>query len=399
MIARSILFSAFTLSLAACSHTAGDTIARTTPLWLAPQAAVQSATKPTMVDCTVRANEKDVKCTSSQVGTVGSGPKFTGGLTTQVNHGFVSGNQLILAVELTGSDDEYGGIFGVDLTTGARTLLSGKMNDPVNGEVTKGTGKSLNQVRDVAPGPNNTWVALAAKGTQGNRTIFSINPSTGDRSVLFDASMTPCAGIAGTQVGIDPASGIAAGPDGAVYVALNNMPQSSGKGIAKIAGGKCSVVTLSGASNAANNRGSGPTVIGSFLYNVTYRNNALQILQFNTHPSILSIDPSTGNRTMVSVSPDKGTGPDLATDSMTIGPDGTIWTYHAYRNGVYGLVSVDPATGNRTRHEPKGGPAKRAQGPDRGIWVHPNGKHVLLQYGNAILIYDPATGNSNTLSY
>jgi hypothetical protein len=48
-----------------------------------------------------------------------------------VNHGFVSGNQLILAVEFSGTDDEYGGIFGVELSTGKRTLLAGKYPDPV----------------------------------------------------------------------------------------------------------------------------------------------------------------------------------------------------------------------------------------------------------------------------
>lgn len=364
------------------------------------------ATPVTMVDCTTRPNDdKDPKCVSAVAGTVGTGPKFTGGLTTQVGHGFISGNQLIVAVELTGADDEYGGIFGVDLTTGDRTLLSGKLNDPVNGEVSKGTGPaetSLNGVRDVAQGPNNTWIAFAAKNVAAERVLFSIDPATGNRKVIFKGTSTACTGIANNAtVAFDNVSGLAVGPDGASYLALNNIPQGSGKGIAKVTpDGKCSVVTLSAATVAANNKGSGPTMIGSFLYNVTYQNDALYLLQFNTHPSILSINPVTGNRTMISVSPDKGTGPDLATDSMAVSPDGqTIWTYNAVRNGKYGLVSADVATGNRTPSEPKGGPAKKAQAPDRGIWVHPDGAHLLLQYANSIILYEPATGNSNTLSY
>lgn len=366
---------------------------------IAPSFASQeasAATSLTLVDCTQRANEKDPRCGSLVAGTVGAGPKFSGGLTTAVNHGFVSGNQLVIAVELTGSDDEYGGIFGIDLTSGNRTLLSGKMKDPVNGDVTKGTGKPLNMVRDVALAPNGSWVAYAAAGTAGNRELFSIEPSTGNRKLFFDSAKSPCAGSA-VAVSFDPTSGVTVGADGATYVVLNNMPQSSGKGIAKVTpDGKCSVVTLSAATT---NRGTGPDVIGSFLYNVTYKNDSLYLLQFNTHPSILAIDPKTGNRRMVSVSPDKGTGPDMGGDSMAIAPDGTFWTYNGYRSGSTGLVSVDAGTGNRTKHEPKGGPAKRIQGPDRGIWVHPNGKYILLQYGNAILVYDPATGNSNTLSY
>jgi hypothetical protein len=350
----------------------------------------------TMVDCTVRANENDVKCSSSKAGTVGSGPKFTGGLTTAVNHGFVSGNQLIIAVEFTASDDDLGGIFGIDLTTGKRTLLSGKIKDPVEGDVVKGTGKSLNMVRDVALAPNGSWVAYATQSNTSNRVLLSIDPATGNRKTFFDEGASACAGSA-AKVMFDPTAGITVGPDGATYAVLNNFPQSSGKGLAKITpDGKCSVVTLS--ASAASNKGTGPDVIGSFLYNPTFRSDAVYLLQFNTHPSVLSIDPKTGNRKMVS-SADKGTGPDAAGDSLAVAPDGTIWTYNGYRSGVYGLVSIDPVTGNRTRSEPKGGPAKRAQGNDRGIWVHPDGKHLLLQYGNAILLYEPATGNSNTLSY
>lgn len=357
-----------------------------------------------LFDCSQAGTDADPRCNTSMAGTVGSGPKFTGGLTTTVRHGFVAGDQLVLAVEFTAADDTYGGIFGVDLKTGNRTLLSGKYKDPVTGDVSKGAGpagKSLNQVRDIALGPNNTWYALAAQNLQANRIVYAIDPATGDQRVVFDAASAPCTGITGVaQVSFDPDSGLAVGGDGAVYLALNNIPQSSGKGVARIgADGKCTVVTLSGAATSADNHGSGPDVIGTFLYNLTFRDGVLAVLQFNTHSSIITIDPATGNRTMVSVSPDKGMGPDLATDSMAIAPDGTFWTYHGQRNGVFGLVSVDPATGNRTAHDAKAGPLKKEQGPDRGIWAHPDGKHILMQYANAILIYDPATGNSNTLSY
>jgi hypothetical protein len=350
-----------------------------------------------MVDCTTRANEKDVKC-QGEPGTAGSGPKFKGGLTTEINHGFVRGNELVVAVELTGADDEYGGVFSVDLSNGNRKLISGKYNDPLEGEVTRGSGKTLNMVKDVAPGPNGTLIAFAAKNLGANRLIVSINPATGDRSVLFDQAKTSCAGISDREVMFDPGSGVAVGPDGAVYAVLNNMPQGSGKGIARIAGGKCAVVTLSGADNAATNKGGGPTMIGSFLYNLTFRDNALYVLQYNTHPSIMKIDPATGNRSIVS-SADRGTGRDLAENSFAFAADGTIWTYQGYKSGFSGLVAVDPSTGNRTVSDPKGGPIKRTQGPDRGLWAHPDGKRLIVQYAKGLYLYDPATGNSNTLSY
>jgi hypothetical protein len=376
--------------------------AATPPAPAASPATAPAAAAPTsaggMVDCTVRANDKDAKCAGEQ-GTAGSGPKFKGGLTTEINHGFVRGSELIVAVELTGADDDYGGIFSVDLTTGNRKLISGKYNDPVDGEVARGSGKvSLNAVRDVAPGPNGTLIAFAVKNLQATRSILSINPATGDRTVLWDQREGSCAGIPNRDVLFDPGSGIAVGPDGAVYAVLNNNPQGTGKGIAKITGGKCSVITLSGAETTANNKGGGPTMIGSFLYNLTFRNDGLYILQYNTHPSIMKIDPATGNRSIVS-SADKGTGHDLAENSMAFAPDGTIWTYQAYKSGFSGLVAVDPSTGNRTVSEPKGGPVKRTQGSDHGLWVHPDGKRLIVQYAKGLFLYDPATGNSNALSY
>lgn len=356
-----------------------------------------------LFDCSASGTDSDPRCNTSTAGTVGAGPKFTGGLSTAVHHGFIADNKLVLAVEFTAVDDVYGGIFTVDLATGDRALVSGKYKDPVNGDVSHGTspaGVSLNQVRDVALGPDGKWYALAAESLQSERLIVAIDPATGNQHVVFNADKTTCTGISSGQVEFDPDSGIAVGTDGSIYVVLNNLPVSSGKGIARVASdGTCTIVTLSGAETTADNHGTGPDVIGSFLYNVTFHNNALALLQFNTHSSIITIDPATGNRTMVSVSPDKGTGPDLATDSMAIAADGTYWTYNGERNGVFGLVSVDGATGNRTAHDAKYGPAQKEQGDDRGIWVHPDGRHILLQYANAILIYDPATGNSNTLSY
>jgi len=47
------------------------------------------------------------------------------------------GNQLILAVEFTATDDDLGGISAIDLDTGNRTLVSGKIKDPVLGDIVK----------------------------------------------------------------------------------------------------------------------------------------------------------------------------------------------------------------------------------------------------------------------
>jgi len=347
-----------------------------------------------MLDCTNRDNQSKPKCGTSDAGTIGTGPKFTGGFSA-VNNGFVSGNQLVIAVDLKAEGDKYGGVFGVDLTTGNRKLLSGIMDDPVEGEVTKGSGPNLDTIVTVQPGPGGKWFAYTAQGSSGKRAVLSIDPKTGDRTALFEGNQVKCVGI---EKAVTFDSKMAVGPDGSFYFMLNGNPMGTGKGVAKVQNGKCTVLSLSLGAEGSN-KGTGPTMIGTDLNDIEIRDNALYVLQWNTHHSIIKVDLATGNRTLVS-SADKGTGRDMQGNSMAFMPDGKIWTYAAYANGFSGLVAVDPGTGNRTVSEPQGrGPIARTQGADHGLWAHPDGKHLIAQYGKHLVIYDPATGNSNELSY
>src|SRR5262249_39446872 len=107
-----------------------------------------------------------------------------------IRGGFVSGTTLILAVEYGAQDDDLGGVVSVDLTTGNRTLVSGKRSD------TEGRGDGspkLNNVQipdlggiwDVEPLPGGHYLAIVSKGVSGRRTLVEIDPATGNRTLVW----------------------------------------------------------------------------------------------------------------------------------------------------------------------------------------------------------------------
>jgi hypothetical protein len=97
----------------------------------------------------------------------GSGPVF------QSLHGagLDSDGHLIVA------DYSQRAVFEVDLATGARSILS---------DATHGTGPVFGQVRDLVILPAGDIVAIAESSTsQFNYSLFQIDPTTGNRSVLL----------------------------------------------------------------------------------------------------------------------------------------------------------------------------------------------------------------------
>src|SRR5438552_14783664 len=123
------------LVMACCFGTVST--AEAGPTKAAPAAAPPSGAT-LAVDCAKA--EKDPRCgrvSWAKGGTIGAGPAVNGGQGfPSIGDGFIDGNRLVAAVELGGQFDDNGAIMSFDLTSGDRTILSGKMEDLAKGPVT-----------------------------------------------------------------------------------------------------------------------------------------------------------------------------------------------------------------------------------------------------------------------
>lgn len=363
--------------------------------------ATPAPTKPAAllpVDCV--ASAKDPRCGRvSWVagGSIGSGPAVRGGPGfPSIGDGFVDGNRLVAAVELGAQSDDNGAIMSFDLTTGDRTIVSGKTEDPAKGPVTVGTGPDLGFVRGVAQS-GSTWLALVSKGSTDPVSIIRIDPKTGNRTLEAKIDKPPtCAGST-AKLQIDPTSGIAASPDGTAYVAAGNM--SRAVTILAFKGGSCSVVTMSGAGGFES-KGSGPTIESQDHYrSLRYEGGKIWALHGITN-SLMTIDVATGNRARVSSGESStrvGAG-DAKLGYTTLALAGArVWTVGAWA-GTRDFILTDAlvSNGQRTSHDAPNGPASRDGAT--GVFVHPTKPLLVLVVDNAVVLYDPATGANAIVS-
>jgi hypothetical protein len=63
------------------------------------------------------------------------------------------------------------------------------------------------------------------------------------------------------------------------------------------------------------------------------------------------------------------------------------------------LTEVDRATGARKAHPNDFGPIQAQPLTAQNVWLHPTYAALVLELNGAIIVYDPATGISNTLSF
>lgn len=359
------------------------------------------------VDCTKTANGSNSACTrasSQPARTFGQGPSLkdlTKGFGNTYYGGFVdaANSRLVTAATWDSDAAPKGYIVAVDINNGNRTVLSGTYEDPQQGNKTVGTGPELGRLYDVQKGPNNMLYAVQ-KGF-GPTRIFRIDPATGNRTQLWDSS-TPntarCNGSTGTAVYLTPSFFSLAVSDTAIYLGLSNNPAATGVGVAEvsIAGTTCKILSLSGNSSAnAVNPGTGPSYTAGEPVSLTLSGGKLYYLIGQTK-ELVSVDPANGNRLRV-VGPTVGTGPDLAAQRIAIdATKNTVYTVGSFAGNGTPIVQADLTTGNRTallNSGPGGFPG------EMNVLVHPSKPLLFLFASAAILLYDPATGNSNNFSY
>jgi hypothetical protein len=178
---------------------------------------------------------------------------------------------------------------------------------------------------------------------------------------------------------------------------------AAGEGAVKFSGsglGTCSVVTLAQAVTTTDDRGTGPIDVATLRAFHFQAPNTIWALADETE-SLFSIDAMSGNRVRVSSSSAGtmvGAGGSLGTVQLALG-NPLIWTIGGFAGGALTLASADPSTGNRTAAPLLNGPAAFAQADNPEVWLVPQSSFLVITGDNAFILYDPATDNSNTLSF
>jgi streptogramin lyase len=119
----------------------------------------------------------------------------------------------------------------------------------------------------------------------------------------------------------------------------------------------------------------------------------------STFPAVFSVDPATGNRTVVSSS-SVGSGPNF-TDLGAIDLDssGNILVSNVTAGSDDGIWSVDPATGNRTILSNSGNGSGTNFIVPLGFALDASGNILIADSGvDALFSVDPATGNRTIIS-
>ena len=365
-----------------------------------------TSTTLTLVDC--KANTTDAKCptTLRSDARIGKGPRLNLGRT---QGGYVEGTKLVVALDLDDNLDDKSLIASVDLVTGERKALSGKYEDPSNGEVAIGSGPSLYLpygIVKVADG-----IVVASSGPDGTISLLKVDPATGNRTALWSsdaAGRLSCGKLANKAlISVSHEVGVAAGPSGEFYLGMEYPNDSfTLEGIARIKPDKtCEVVTLSRkvGGSSPDDVGSGPALYSNLRGN-TFLNGAVWLITHDEY-SLFRVD-GAGKRTRVSSSygaTQVGDGDaEMGRNSFALdGTSNVVWTVGATNTGSLFITSVDLTNGNRTDRMATGsyGPVKGTSGGNPFVWTIPGSSYLAIEHGEATMVFDPATGNSNVVSY
>jgi hypothetical protein len=371
----------------------------------AADAPPMTSPAPTLLDCkfgTPTANDRRCKRTDEPLG---SGPRFqdpTPG--TPFGYGFLEGDTLVVAMgnRLMGpGQPRQGTIMRVDLRTGDRAVVSGTYSDPATGAKTVGTGPEFGNVGDVQKGPDGAWYVYAITDT---RRIMKVDPATGARTLVGTISEGICRFALGGGPGSSLTRMNVVAPD-EFLVTFDQASPARGILRVKMSGGAgtCTVLTGTSASDKTFERGSGPPIL-SPLAGVSLYQGSIYAVD-TTAGALLKIDPATGDRIKVSSTTDKlGSGAFpirrgfLAIRGKTATQFGTgAGTSPPGTNSFHTTISLE--TGDRTGSPRMGdGPAITASENDPA-WAHATWPFLILTNGDSIVLYDPATGNRNYLSY
>jgi hypothetical protein len=336
----------------------------------------------TRIDCIDRRNAADPRCLSYPdvlPGTIGSGPPFI----RTPKGGFIEGRTMVVALDPV---DTPGYLFSIDLDTGDRTLVSGDYEDPRSGPRTVGAGPAFDRPVDVERGADG-WYVLTGAG------LVRVDPATGDRELA--RPFETCRSADGPyQIWL---SSFTMDASGVAYVSTINVRTGNGI-VAMSPDGTCRVASWS-ALPGYPNIGTGPTGGTESFSGLTHYEGFLYATDFLSE-ALYRIDPASGDRIRVSSSYDGqpiGAGPELLVNGYVAFPASgrAFTTGNGY--GDWQVSEVDVASGDRTTRPVVAGPLFDAYEPGPSIVI--DGSATILGVDEGLIVFEPDTGNSYTLSH
>jgi hypothetical protein len=293
----------------------------------------------------------------------GQGPRMRDlASTVQAWNGVLVGDEWYVAVGWSTASKKYQTmIFAIDIETGDRRHVSGAFNDPSNGYTEVGAGPQFITLMDMKLGKDGMLYGVGAISDIGAPKVYRIDPTTGDRELLFDEESadpgTLCPNgstLPGKKVLQMIPEGWAMDDDYNFYFAYINMP---GRGVAKFPKdfSKCEFLTRVPDANQSTTL---KDPVGAGYSEVQFQMRAFEIaggkLYAVSDTKLLEVDLATGNRKLISNGKDVG---GLGAGPINAEALGDRWTrWDPYRNvlwtygikGASGAIAVDLTTGDRT---------------------------------------------------
>ena len=252
-------------------------------------------------------------------------------------------------------------IFAIDLDTGARRHVSGSYVDPINGTTDLGAGPAFVNVLDMELGTDGMLYAMGAKSGIASPKVWKVDPSSGDRTLLFDEETAPVetlcpngSTLAGKKTVQLLPEGWAMDEAGNHYFSIQSMP---GPSIVKFGPDFASceyltrVASKAQSSTLKDNVGGGYDVLQFDLRAFELKDGKLYAVSDKV---FLEVDLATGNRKLVSKADSiggVGIGP---INAEGLGDRWTRWDpWHEVFwthgiDGASGAVTVNPTNGDRT---------------------------------------------------
>ncbi|MFK7999744.1 MAG: hypothetical protein AB8H86_09110 [Polyangiales bacterium] len=383
----------------------------------------------------------------------GSGPRMAdiNRLSREAGGGFVDVSTREYVMTINWSDETYtqsaGAIWGVNVDTGARRVISG-LNDTPTGYVTVGGGYESNvtvagadrhtapfpYIFDVKVGGDGFWYTYGADGGD-NIEIIRVDPETGDRTLVWHKRILSGAHeeFGQCQRFPDDADDLRSvqynhrsftmDPAGNFYLSFRDSEQ--GDGIVRIDadGSACTPIMRMHGAGGLPDIGGGATFQSQNIRGISWierPDHDPVIVMFTVLGTRLySVDPDTGFRTLVS---GVGDGDERGTGMNAMGNDWFVWDNETNLLWTAGgnsetLVVIDMDTGDRQNMlrlsnesplYPGGYPVEHEiRGPvHTGIWSHSiflwhpdNRDHVAVNVNSmSIGILELHTSNTYTFS-